>query len=57
MRISIQIVYKYLKFVVFSNDDTQKKSQSEVKKHCEDTLEFLNNDRLHLVLLEKYTID
>ena len=47
MKISRQTVYKYLKFVDFSSDVTQKKSKSEVEKYREDILRFLNYDRLH----------
>lgn len=47
MKISRQTVYKYLKFVDFSNEVTQKKSKSEVEKYREDILKFLNYDRLH----------
>ena len=47
MKISRQTVYKYLKFVDFSSDITQKKSKSEVEKYREDILRFLNYDRLH----------
>ena len=47
MKISRQTVYKYLKFVDFSSDVTQKKSKSEVEKYRDDILKFLNYDRLH----------
>ena len=47
MKISRQTVYKYLKFVDFSDEVTQKKSKSEVEKYREDILKFLNYDRLH----------
>lgn len=47
MKISRQTVYKYLKFVDFSNEVTQKKCKSEVEKYREDILKFLNYDRLH----------
>ena len=47
MKISRQTVYKYLKFVDFSDEVTQKKSKSEVEKYREDILKFLNYDRPH----------
>ena len=47
MKISRQTVYKYLKFMDFSNEVTQKKSKSEVEKYRDDILKFLNYDRLH----------
>lgn len=47
MKISRQTVYKYLKFVDFSDEVTQKKSKSEVEQYREDILKFLNYDRLH----------
>lgn len=47
MKISRQTVYKYLKFVDFSNEVTQKTSKSQVEKYPEDILKFLNYDRLH----------
>lgn len=47
MKISRQTVYKYLKFVDFSNEVTQKKCKSEAEKYREDILKFLNYDRLH----------
>ena len=47
IKIFIQTVYKYLKFVDFSDEITKKKSKSEVEKYCEDILKFLNYDRLH----------
>ena len=47
MKISRQTVYKYIKFVDFSNDITQKKNKSPVEKYKEDILKFLNYDRLH----------
>ena len=47
MKIYRQTVYKYLKFVDFSDEVTQKKSKSEVEKYREDILKFLNYDRLH----------
>ena len=47
MKISRQTVYKYLKFVDFSDEVTQKKSKSEVEKYRDDILKFLNYDRLH----------
>lgn len=47
MKISRQTIYKYLKFVDFSDEVTQKKSKSEVEKYREDILNFLNYDRLH----------
>lgn len=36
MKISRQTVYKYWKFVDFSNEVTQKKSKSEVEKYMID---------------------
>ena len=47
MKISRQTVYKYLKFVDFSDDITQKKTKSPVEQYKEDILKFLNYDRLH----------
>lgn len=47
MKISRQTVYKYLKFVDFSDDITQKKTKSPVEQYKEDILKFLNHDRLH----------
>lgn len=40
MKISRQTVYKYLKFLDFFSDVTQKKSKSEVKKYREEFLRF-----------------
>lgn len=40
MKISRQTVYKYLKFVDFSSDVTQKQSKSEVEKYREEFLRF-----------------
>ena len=45
MKISRQTVYKYLKFVDFSDDITQKKTNSLVEQYKEDILKFLNYDR------------
>lgn len=47
MKTSRQTVYKYLKFVYFSNEVAQKKSKSEVEKYREYILRFLNYDRLY----------
>lgn len=47
IKILRQTVYKYLKFVDFSNEVTQKKCKSEVEKYREDILKFLNYNRLH----------
>ena len=47
MKISRQIVYKYLKFVDFSDEVLNKKSKSIVEQYKEDMLKFLNYDRLH----------
>lgn len=47
MKISRQTVYKYIKFVDFSNDITNKKTKSPVEQYKEDMLKFLNYDRLH----------